>query len=220
MTVYEAFVYKWTNIITHKKYIGYHKGTEDDGYISSSRYFNEEYVKRPENFKREILAKGSIQDMIMIETTLLKDVNAAKSIEYYNQSNGSDTFYRCGPHSEETKKKLREINKGRKHTQETKNKISNAVKGINHPLFGKKLSSETREKLKISHTGLPSGMKGKKLSQETKDKIRKANLGKKSSDEHRENISKSLIGRKLSSNHANKISESLKKRFSIKNMEK
>lgn len=32
----EAFVYCWYNQDTKKKYIGYHKGNVDDGYVSSS----------------------------------------------------------------------------------------------------------------------------------------------------------------------------------------
>ena len=32
----EAFVYCWYNVENNKKYIGYHKGHVEDGYVSSS----------------------------------------------------------------------------------------------------------------------------------------------------------------------------------------
>ncbi len=68
-------------------------------------------------------------------------------------------------HSEKTKRRLSEINKGKKLSEETKRKMSLAKTGT-------KLSEETRKK--ISEKG-----KGRKLSPETIEKIRHALLGKK-----------------------------------------
>lgn len=68
-------------------------------------------------------------------------------------------------HSEETKLKISESNKGRKLSEETKLKISESLKGDKNPMFGK------------------APMLGKKLSQEAKNKISKANKGKKISKE-------------------------------------
>lgn len=104
MTIYSTFVYQWTNLTTNRKYIGYHKGSEDDGYVSSSKYFNEDYNTNPSNFKREILAWGSTQDMIALETKLLKEVDAARNPDYYNRFNGDGRFY-ITEHSEETRQK-------------------------------------------------------------------------------------------------------------------
>jgi len=51
-----GFIYKWTNLINGKMYIGSHKGTIDDGYIGSGKYFNHALNKYGiENFTREIL---------------------------------------------------------------------------------------------------------------------------------------------------------------------
>lgn len=68
-------------------------------------------------------------------------------------------------HSEETKLRISEKNKGRKSSEETKRKISESLKGDRNPMYGK------------------SPMLGKFLSQEAKQKISKANKGKKISQE-------------------------------------
>ena len=52
----EAFVYYWKDTLTDKYYIGYHKGSQDDGYVCSSRTMMEEYNKRENNFHREVIA--------------------------------------------------------------------------------------------------------------------------------------------------------------------
>ena len=102
----EAFLYQWIDKTTNKKYIGIHKGAVDDGYICSSKVMLEEYEKRPMDFQREILYLGSLDDMIMKETELLKKVDAASSSEYYNMHNGDGNFFNKG-HSEKTKEKLK-----------------------------------------------------------------------------------------------------------------
>ena len=37
MELHEAFVYRWTNVTLGSIYVGYHKGSQDDGYICSSK---------------------------------------------------------------------------------------------------------------------------------------------------------------------------------------
>lgn len=39
LSAYFGFVYKWTNRINGKMYIGSHAGTIDDGYVGSGRAF-------------------------------------------------------------------------------------------------------------------------------------------------------------------------------------
>jgi len=83
-----------------------------------------------------------------------------------------------------------------------KNKISKAVKGENHPLYGKTPSEETKEKMSIankgrvisdewrkkisdSHKGCSGtyGFAGKTHSEETKQKMREMNCGRTHSEE-------------------------------------
>jgi hypothetical protein len=76
----EAFVYKWTNTENEMYYIGKHKGTEYDGYISSGRYFLYSYYTNPKIFTREILFKGSDKQSLEVETALIN--NAIKNDGY------------------------------------------------------------------------------------------------------------------------------------------
>ena len=87
---------------------------------------------------------------------------------------GKDNPFYGKHHTEETRKKLSEINKGKKLTDDTRKKISEAEKGKRtgekHPMYGKKHSTETRRKLSEAN-------KGKKLSEETKKKLSAAAKG-------------------------------------------
>jgi len=83
----ESFVYLWINKDTDRKYVGKHKGTADDGYICSSEQMLEEYNDCPSRFVRTILAYGSDQEMLELETMLLLQLRSSKSHMYYNLSN-------------------------------------------------------------------------------------------------------------------------------------
>jgi hypothetical protein len=71
-----SFVYCWSDNKTSKVYVGVHKGHEKDGYICSSKSMKTEYFDRPNDFTRQIIAKGSFEDCaqleIKINTQLLK----------------------------------------------------------------------------------------------------------------------------------------------------
>ena len=69
--MYEAFIYKWTNKTNGKYYIGYHKGSPTDGYISSGKTFLAAYEKDPDNFYREILLFGKKEYCRNIESKLI-----------------------------------------------------------------------------------------------------------------------------------------------------
>ena len=88
----DAFVYCLTNNSSGHKYVGYHKGSEDDGYVcsSSSDRFWSDYEK--DNFSRQIIAKGSVEDMVSFEKTILENIDL-KSDEWYNNSAGGSIVY-------------------------------------------------------------------------------------------------------------------------------
>ena len=70
-------------------------------------------------------------------------------------------------HSDETRKKISESQKGKKgshHSKDTRKKISESMKG-------KKLSEEHRRKLSEAHKGKMTWNKGKHLSDDTRRKI-------------------------------------------------
>lgn len=187
----EAFVYCWTDHKTNMLYIGSHKGSIDDGYICSSKYMMEEYVKRPSDFTRQIIAEGTVSDIRRLETKILQTVNAKLDEKYYNKHQNDGLFFdgwKKGTMSEEHRKNMSEAAKKRKRTPEhikklhegrrnSKNssehnaKISKANSGINNPMYGKSIhkgkmrSLETIEKIRKAKSGIP-------CSEETKMKLR------------------------------------------------
>jgi hypothetical protein len=82
----ESFVYMWINKDDHRKYIGKHKGSPDDGYIASSETFLADYNEAPTRFLRTILAFGDDQSMLELETALLMHLSVRMSPLYYNMS--------------------------------------------------------------------------------------------------------------------------------------
>lgn len=100
-------------------------------------------------------------------------------------------------HSEETKKKLKEINTGKKYSEETCKKHSDAIKGENHPMFGKHHTEESKLKNKESHLGKIPWNKGKVnvYSEESKKRMSISQKNKPPmQEETRQKISQSMIG--------------------------
>jgi hypothetical protein len=77
----------WVNKDDDRKYIGVHTGKPNDGYVSSSDVFLKEYEESPTRFIRTILAYGSSQEMLELETMLLLQLRTRMSPMYYNLSN-------------------------------------------------------------------------------------------------------------------------------------
>lgn len=161
-----GFVYRWTNIINGKWYIGSHKGTIDDKYRHSSKIVKVAEKKYGlENFTREILFEGDYEkDQIrsVKEAEYLRKENAANNPMSYNLTNitGPDCFDKT------VLEKIRKTSTGRKHTEKAKRKMSKAKRG--------KLHSEEQKRINAkSHIGQIPWNKGKKgcYSDETKHKM-------------------------------------------------
>lgn len=173
-------------------YIGYHKGTIDDGYICSSKYMLEQYNERPEDFSRVIIAQGTKVDMHALEVAILESVNAKDNKDFYNRSNSYNNFVFIS-HSDESKQKMSKTRKRR-----------GLAIGENNGMFGRTHTPETRQKLSLANKGKKnphSEEHCKKLSypkpKEHKLKISQALKGKTKSEKHRENLSLSLTGRTI-----------------------
>ncbi len=166
------YIYRITNLINGKTYIGQHKYKKlNDSYMGSGKHLK--YAKAKygiENFRKDILVFGIVRkDFIdLLEKEYIKFYRSIGKAEYNiakgGEGNGGwNKGKKCKPLSEEHKRKISESEKGRKFSEETKKKISEANKG-------KKLSEET--KMKLSKLN-----KGKKLSEETKKKMSKIKKG-------------------------------------------
>jgi hypothetical protein len=139
-----SFVYSWSDHKTSKVYVGVHKGFDNDGYICSSKYMLKEYKERPQDFTRQIIAKGTWKDCITFEKKINEQL--IKSIDTtYNRH-----AFPAIVNDAETRKiigqKVSIKNKGRIVPPEVGQAISKAKKGI-------KLSKEHCEALSKSQIG-------------------------------------------------------------------
>lgn len=84
----DSFVYRWRERATNKWYIGYHKGTADDGYICSSDTVLPMIQSNPTGWTRKILRTGTRKEMVALEHRLLRRLQAKTNSQSYNRSNG------------------------------------------------------------------------------------------------------------------------------------
>lgn len=187
-----GYIYKTTNLITNKFYIG-QKHSEvflGEKYLGSGKRLNDSikhYGK--ENFKVELIEE--------IESKELMDEREIYWIAYYNATNpdigyniseggnvnrtmiGINNPFYMKKHSEESKKLMSEHNArpmlGKHHSEETKEKIASGNRG-------KVVSNEAREKLSLNAKNNPNyGMRGKPVKEETRLKLSIAKKGKPTS---------------------------------------
>jgi hypothetical protein len=91
-------VYKTTNLINGKYYIGFHSTNDlDDGYLGSGKYIRRAIEKYgPENFKREIIMVfDNKEDAELLERELVNE-EFVKDNSNYNLSLGGNVCILCG----------------------------------------------------------------------------------------------------------------------------
>jgi hypothetical protein len=190
------YVYITTNLINGKQYVGDHSTDNlDDDYLGSGKLISKAIHKYGKhNFKKEILESFNIKEKAFI--------TQEKYIQKFNTliPNGYNISPKGGHNvknslSEETKRKIKIGNTGKKLSDEHKLKLSISHKGkifseehrlkLSNSKKGKILSAE--HKLKVSES-----RKGIIFSEEQKRKIKEYHLGKKHSEETKTKISNSL----------------------------
>ena len=129
-------VYMHINKTNRKKYIGitsnrpcirWHRG---EGYKCQKRFYNAIKSYGWDGFEHIILRQGLSKQEAEHEETLLIAKYESNDMRFgYNIENGG-IIHKL---SEEQKKHLSEVNKGRKHSEETIRKMSNAHKKIGAP---------------------------------------------------------------------------------------
>lgn len=87
---HEAFVYLWQHKDTGQSYIGYHIGSQDDGYVSSSEEFNR--IHALGGFQRSVLAVGTAAEMEAFETGWMRAIDARTNSLYVNKWNNDDKY--------------------------------------------------------------------------------------------------------------------------------
>ena len=160
-----GFVYLWRDGTRNRFYIGCHWGTENDGYICSSTIMRNAYKRRPQDFKRCILARVHSDRKSLLEEEykwlqLISDDDLGS--KYYNISkkhfghwSTQKTVYKSTVEKmkesqaktyaamtpEEKKEKFGKHNLGKKHSEETIAKKRKQIpwnKGIPHTEEAKK----------------------------------------------------------------------------------
>ena len=188
-----GFIYIWYDRKHKKYYIGSHLGTEDDGYVCSSRWMRQSHKRRPQDFKRRILQRNISKEVLKEEEhkwlKLIKNDELGK--KYYNLTialNGNGW------------------EKGKERSEKTKNKVSDGAKRawedgrLSKELCGKK--------------GTVPWNKGKTgiYSEETKQKLRDARKKQVFSLEAIEKRTSKLRGKKRRKEDIDKMVQTKKER--------
>lgn len=190
------FIYKTTNILTGKFYIGLHSTDNlEDDYMGSGVLLLRSIKKHGvHNFKREILEFCNTREELgEREIHWVKELDAV-NLGYNLSSGGELPPNRKGSYmTEESKTKICISSTGRRHTKESILKMS--IIKLGHTCTV--VSEETRRKISEANSGNKNCMYGKTHTEETKRKIG-------------ENVSVALLGHVCSEETKRKISESQK----------
>lgn len=168
-------IYKTTNLINGKIYVGQHSTSANDGYLGSGKLIKraiEKYGK--ENFIRETLeicTKENVdeKEIYWIDNLRVIDVNIG-----YNIDKGGFGRSKGFKDSHSTKYKKRLMRLGKKHSKSTKNKMSKSAKNSwkenikRKEIVGQKTSKRQK--------GKPSPRLGTKTSLTAKENMKLAQL--------------------------------------------
>lgn len=212
-----GFVYIWRDKKHKRYYVGSHWGTEDDGYVCSSRWMRKSYRRRPDDFKRKIIFRTDDRKSLLKEEGRILAMMKIEEIgvRYYNLN-----ISKVGPghwSTDESSRltvgqKIGAANKGRRWTEEQKVKLKGRTPwNKDRPGYTCELNPDDPRRGKPAwnsgkKTGKPSWMTGKCHSEETKKLLSESQRGKTLSAETRAKMSATRKGRKHSPEHAAAIS--------------
>lgn len=190
-------IYKTTNIINEKYYIGKHQTRNlEDTYLGSGKALClaiKKYGK--ENFKKEILYVFDTEEAMNLKEKEIVDSDFINRVDNYNAGVGGEG----GPHF-----------LGKKHTPETIEKIKSGW-------FPRQIDEAAKERSRLKRTG-------RIVSDETRVNIAASKLGRPLTDEEKEALlSRPPRTRKRGNGYGDefkrKMSESSSGRISLKNVE-
>jgi len=177
-------IYKVTNLINNKIYIGQDSKNKQN-YFGSGKIIKKAINKYGiENFKKEILQICyNVDELNEAEKYWIEKLNSTNTDIGYNISFGGQSGWMLGlRHSDETKKSysINRVSKligdrngmyGKTHSEESKKKMSRPKSGKDNGMYGKKHSDETKKKISENLKGEKNPFYGKKHSDETKKKM-------------------------------------------------
>jgi len=188
-----GFVYIWYDRKRKMYYIGSHWGTEDDGYICSSNRMRDAHRRRPDDFKRRIIAKvnSSKSDLLKKEYEYLSLIESEElGKKYYNLTNHMNGHWMT---DEEYAKTLSErISQKTKEAMQRPEVREKYLKGLEHR-DNKSSDPEVREKRRKSMIGKNVGKDNTKAIRISAEKRKGVPL----SEEHRNKIKETTIFKEL-----------------------
>lgn len=200
-------IYKATNIINKKVYIG-----KTIGKLDRRKRDHEKASGNPKYYFHYALRKYGMNNfkwIILYRCTNLDSLNRKekKIIQIYNSNNqnygynitnggeGGDT-YTNNPRKEEilaaiikerntevAKLRVSRVHKGKIVSEEVRRKQSKRVKGTGNPIYGKQRSEEVKEKIRQKNLG-------RIVPRELVERIAKSNTGKKHTEKTKEKMRK------------------------------
>ena len=178
-------IYKTTNLINNKIYVGQSINDGDNNYLGSGTYIIKAIKKYGKsNFKKEIIEHCLTQEVMNNrELYWIKFFDCTNRQIGYNVRETSQGVYtkesrkkqRCKGHTEETKNKISRALKKYKRTEEHSKNLSEAIKNID---FSYMKTDVYHNNMSKATTGVKNGMFGKTHSVETKQKISESKRGK------------------------------------------
>lgn len=165
------YIYRITNLINGKTYIGKHEYKKLNEYYMGSGVHLARAQKKYgiKNFKKDILVFNIPkleQANLLEETFIAAEREKVGRKNCYNITDGGDggPSFKGKHHSDKTRKRLAEAHKGKKLSEEHKKKIAEALKGKKREPFSdewRKHLSEACRKRPAWNKGKSSGTKGK-----------------------------------------------------------
>lgn len=230
-----GFIYKITNKVNGKTYIGQTKNGFDIRYMYNIENTSNKLLKSDiekygiESF--EIIKKFdkacTAEELDELEIAYIQRFHSLETEHGYNRMTGGKN----GRPTEQLREELSEAHKGYVMPEAQKKKISEALSGEKSPYYGIHHSEDRKKKisnsLKLYYAKHDSPQKGKKLPEERIEKLRRYRIGMKQpaeavkktadalrgvpkSEEHKKRISEARKGMMFSEEHRKHISEAKK----------
>lgn len=166
-------IYKTTNLIDGKIYVGYDTKNDSNYYGSGVKYLRAEKKHGKENFRKAVIdSSDDFDELCRKEIFWINFYDARNPVIGYNILEGGQGHK--GRHSSETKLKISRGRQGVIASKETKQILSLSHIGIKQSadtirkriekIKGMKRTLKTRLKMSVSHKGKPSNAKGKSSS--------------------------------------------------------